>query len=168
MSITSPNERLIDSFGTHWMKYVTPTFVYVLLMLIIVLLFVFSQFLTGYSHASGAVAYFFTFALLVGIHHWYFHRILSEYMMDIVVTTKRFMFLRCNLFLSDDTHEISLDRILAVEAKKRGIIQNILGYGTLWFDTGGTSTDKGPIIPLVPHPHRRVREIMSLLRTQGS
>jgi len=163
MEPTQSAERLIGSFGTHWVKYIAPTFVYALLMLIILTLFLLASLIAGYSGTFGNVSYFFVFALLVGIHHWYFHKILSEYMMDIVITTKRFIFLRCNLFLSDDAHEISLDRILAVEAKKRGLIQNILSYGTLWFDTGGTS-DKGPTIPLVPHPHHTVKEVMSLLR----
>lgn len=141
-----------------------PILVYAFLTTVSLFLF----FIAGYtahhqmwiSHAS----LFAALLLLLYVHHWFFHRILSEAMMDMILTTKRFIFIETNLFFRDDIHEVALERLRAVEAHKRGLLQNLLHYGSIWFDTGGSPISSSKLIPLVPHPHHRVHEITSMLQ----
>lgn len=112
------------------------------------------------SHGTFLLA----LVLLTLVHHWFFHRVLSDGMDDVIITNKRIIFLDSSLWLRDDMHEIALGQIRAVEARKRNILQNTLRYGSLWFDTGGSSMGGGKVIPLVPHPHRKAKEILELLK----
>jgi len=97
--------------------------------------------------------------------HWYFHKLLSEAMEDIVITTKRIIWIKEALFTVDEMRQIPLGNIQGVEARKHGILQTVLGYGTLWLDTGGTTTaDANAQIDQVPHPNRVAGEINKLLR----
>lgn len=163
MITTYHDEELIDCFSTHAVKYVRPTFFYLLMGGVSVLLFYFA----GLSmHHNMWLSYFtFLVALIVlyASHHRFFHKILSEGMDDVVITNKRLIFLDAHLWFRDDMHEVTLDRVRAVEARKHGLLQNLLRYGTLWFDTGGSEIKSGRIIPLVPHPHSKAKMITDLL-----
>ncbi len=98
-------------------------------------------------------------------NHFLFHRLLSEALEDIIITTRRVIWLRKSLFQYDNMHQIPIDKILGVEARKHGILQTILGYGSLWFDTGGTeASDESAIIIQVAHPNRLARDINQLLQ----
>ena len=88
---------------------------------------------------------------------------MSESMDDIIITNRRLIYFDNTLLLYDTMHEVQLTHIRGVEATKRGIFQNLLNYGTLWFDTGGSSVSGARTIPLVPHPQRKAKTIMHLL-----
>jgi hypothetical protein len=158
------DERLIDAFGTHWVKYVIPSLVYVLLLSVSVLLFILAEVTVHHLMWLSHVSLFLALFLFLLVHHWFFHRLLSEAMVDIIITSRRLMFLESNIFFRDDMHEVALNNIQGVEAHKHGLLQNFLHYGSLWFDTGGTSLEGGKLIPLVPHPHHRAQQITNLLR----
>lgn len=87
------HERLVDAFGTHWIKYAMPVFVLVVLLMTSTLLFYFSglsaHHLMWLSHATLLLA----LVLLVTVHHWFFHRVLSDGMDDVIITDKRVIFL---------------------------------------------------------------------------
>ena len=160
----SHNEETILVFSTHWIKYLLPAFIYSLLMLVSFFLF-FIAGATAYEQQGLAIFSFcFGSLLMVIVHHWFFHKLLSEAMIDIIVTTKRVIYLKNNLLFDDDMREFSMDRLIAVEAQKHGLWQNLFRYGNVRFDTGGsTSTDRSNIIHLVPHPHRITKEITKKL-----
>lgn len=167
MDPTREPERLVDAFSTHWIKYVAPLIVYSILMVLTFTVFILAKLAGNIAPWLAIMSFLVGFILMLGAHHWFFHRVFSEFMMLIIVTSRRFVFLRDTILVRDDMHEISLERILAVRAKKRGIIQNVLNYGSLWFDTGGTTMENSPIIPQVAKPHYRVRIIMKLMRMGG-
>lgn len=156
-------ERLIDAFSTHWIKYAMPVFVLVVLLITSVFLFYFSGLSAHHIMWLSHTTLLFALIFLVLVHHWFFHRILSDGMDDVIITDKRIIFLDSSLWLCDDMQEITLGQIRAVEARKHGILQNIFHYGSLWFDTGGSAVGGGKVIPLVPHPHRKAKEILALL-----
>jgi uncharacterized membrane protein YdbT with pleckstrin-like domain len=158
-------EQLVRAFGTHWIKYVGPLSMYFLLTLVSLLLF----FLVATFPAQrplwlAHIVFLAALILLLFAHHRFFHEVLSEYMEDVIITTKRIIYLETCIFFCDDTHEIPFERVTGVEARKHGILQNLLGYGSIWIDTGGnTSLDVARIIPRVPHPDRIVKEILHAL-----
>lgn len=158
------NERLIKSFSTHWIKYVSPALGFLLLLGICVLIFSLSISLSSVSWGLFSLFFLIGTVLCLAAHHWFFYRILSEGMVDIIITNKRFMYLEERLLLQDDMHETALKNILAVEAKKHGLLKNILSYGDLWFDTGGARSDKSHTVYLVPNPMDTANLITSLIK----
>jgi hypothetical protein len=165
MTHENDEEELVEAFSTHWIKYVLPTVFFVLLSGTSLLLFFLSTETLNGRILFPMMLYFSALVLLLTIHHWFFHRIMSEGMVDIIFTSKRIIYFRDSLFFCEDMHELTLKTIRAVEAQERGILQNILRYGNLWFDTGGSDiAEKGRILSLVPHPHRKAKSIMKLLK----
>ena len=159
---TPEGERLIDAFSTHWVKYVWPTCLYILLIATSILLFIAAGVMAHHTERWSHICFFAGLFLLLLVHHWFFHKLMSESMVDIMLTNKRFIYMENRLLFREDIHEISLDRIRAVEAREHGILQNILRYGSLWFDTGGSDITTR-MIRVVPHPHQKAKQIMQLL-----
>ena len=156
-------EELMSTFSTHWIKYVPPVSLYSMLVAGSLLL------ISGSVTVRTTAPLLFAGGFLSGLmilslaHHWFFHRVLSEGMMDIIITNKRFIFLEDRLWFEDDMRELAMERIRAVEAHKHGIIQNLFRYGDLWFDTGGSDAGEDHVIPLVPHPHYKAKIITDML-----
>lgn len=166
MDASNEPERLVAAFSTHWIKYIAPITIYVILMILTFIIYLLAQLAGNAAPWLAITSFLVGFLLMLSVHHWFFHRAFSEFMMLAIITSRRFVFLRDTILVRDDMHEISLERILAVRAKKRGIIQNILDYGSLWFDTGGTTMENSPIIPQISHPHYKVKIIMKLMRME--
>ncbi len=162
----SPNEEgIVYAFSTHWIKYIGPTCIF------LIVISASASMLVGAgitSDNSPILSYFLLFLGLILTYlslHWFFHKLLSEAMEDITITTRRIIWIKEALFSIDEMRQIPLDGIQGVEARKLGIFQTVLGYGSLWLDTGGTDTsDANTIIDQVPHPNRIAGEINRLLR----
>lgn len=163
MNTIDKEERLIDAFSTHWIKYVAPAFFYTVFLSVSLLLFLFAGYAAYENELLSNASFLIALFSMVVAHHWFFFRILSEAMVDVIITNRRLIFLQDSLLFQDDMHEVSLERIRAIEALKHGILQNVFRYGSLWFDTGGSSIKSGRIIRLVPHPHSKAKEIMQLM-----
>ena len=157
-------EKLLTAFSTHWIKYVFPTFLFVIFTSVSITLFIVSLATRSSSSVLAASLFFCGLTVLLFTYHWFFHKILSEAMDDVLITNKRIIFLDESLLFCDDMREIKITRLRAVEAQKHGLLQNIFLYGNLWFDTGGSdTTDAGAIIPLVPHPHQKAKLVTEML-----
>lgn len=150
------DEILVDFFSTHWVKYIVPAVLYMLIGSTTIFLFLFARTTLDASSFIAHAAFLLGTLLLTIAHHWFFHRILSEGMVDIIITNKRVFFLEDSLWFYDNMREVNVSHIRAVEAHKQGILSNLLRYGTLWFDTRG-SNNESSTIRLVPHPHRKAK-----------
>lgn len=127
--------------------------------------FIVSGVVADNSPLIAIVILFIGMILMYLVVHWFFHRLLSEAMEDIIVTTKRVIWIKEALFQIDDVRQIPLTNIQGVETLKHGPLQTILRYGSLWFDTGGTTTsDQNAIMTQVPHPNNVAREINTIIR----
>ncbi len=152
-STTNPTgEHLIRIIGEHWIRFVYPVFVYVLLLSISLLLFVLAGFSAEHVMWLSHITFVAGLVLLLLTHHWFFLRLLSEAIDCIVLTNQRSIHFDTHLLFHDDMQENSFDKMRTVEAYHKGLLQNIFHYGTLRFQ-GGTD------IPMVPHPHRVAKEI---------
>lgn len=158
------DERLIDMFSTHWIKYAAPVFVYLLLMSASILLFYFSVLSAHHNMWLSHITFLIALIIMLGIHHWFFHRIMSDSLIDIIITTRRFIFFEDRLWFRGDLYEVALEHLRIVEAQKHGILQNVLHYGSLWLSPGAGSSSIGKVIPRVPHPQRKAKEMTELLR----
>lgn len=156
------DEELNVAFDTHWIKYIVPSLIAFIFALMTIGILYSSLFIVTGPFAS--VLFTFGSCLFLLNVHWLFYKLLSEGMQDVIITNKRLIYLETRLWVQDSIHEVRLNVIRAVEANKTGILQNLLRYGSIWFDTGGSSKESGTIIPLVPHPQDKVRQILQTLK----
>ncbi|MDA1209388.1 MAG: PH domain-containing protein [bacterium] len=157
-------ERLIVCASTHWMKYVINALKnHFLVFLGIVLLFAANlavqQSVAIITCVSGAL-------LALYAHHNFFHKLLSESMFDIFITTERIIYFDDSLIISNNEHEIPSHRIAGIEVSQEGVIQNMLNYGTLWIDTGGSTADFKRSIPYVSNPEELSEKIAQLVHNE--
>ena len=165
-SFRSPvDEEIVRAFSTHWIKYVAPTCAFSIVIAASSAMLIAAGLTSSSAPLFSQVLLFLGMILTYLSLHWFFHKLLSEAMEDIVITSKRIIWIKEALFTVDEMRQIPLDKIQGVEARKHGLLQTVLGYGNLWLDTGGTDTsDINAIIDQVPHPNRVAGEINKLLR----
>lgn len=167
MTQFADNERLVDAMPTHWVKYVPQAILCHFLAIIGIALLI-GSFLARTLSAFLAIG----LALIGGTlflfaHHKWFHKVMSEELIDIILTTERVIYFKDLLFFSDNEHEIPLHRVAGVEVKQEGFFQNILDYGTLWIDTGGGAIDLRRTIPNVPRPEQLSEKITRLVHDES-
>lgn len=149
---TQEQERLLAIVNEHWIKYVYPAFLTLLLLSISFLLFTLAGLNAHHAMWLSHTTFLAGLLLLFITNHWFFMRLLGEVTDCIVITDKRSIHFETQLLLHDEMRENSFDRMRTVEAAKEGLLQNILHFGTLRFQGGND-------IPLVPHPHRVAKTI---------
>lgn len=157
MVLLEHKERLIKMTGEHWIKYVLPSVIAVALSCVSIVLFVIAG--TTVTHDTRVSEFCFAsgLVLLLFTHHWFFVLLLSEGLDSIIVTNRRLIFTHCRLLLDEDFLEVSFDKMKTVEAHKKGILQNLLHYGTVIFETNKASID------LVPNPNHMAELIQRVM-----
>lgn len=149
---SSGPERLIIVIHEHWVRYIRLAFVYVLLLMVSFLFFYLSG-LAAYHYEILSESLFVLALLLFFLdHHWFFMAALSQAENHVMVTTDRVIWIRHRLFFQEEMMEYAFDKMKTVEAHKTNILQYILQYGTLKFESG-------PPVLYVPHPNNVVRKI---------
>lgn len=145
-------ETLIRILSQHWIKYVFPVFVYCVLFAVSLLLFALAGLTADDAAWLSHLAYIAALALFLVTHHWFFLMLLCESAAHIVVTNHRVVWMHERLFVDEQMREYAFDKMKTVEARKRGVLQTVLRYGTLQFESGLD-------IPLVPHPNNVAKDI---------
>ena len=147
-----PNERLLSISSEHWIKYVFPSILYILLSGLCLL----PLYLAMVTPAAAPAL--FQFLVLIGllllfcVHHWFFWFLLAESQACIIVTSKRVVYLHSGLLWNEEMIEVAYEKMKTVEAHKKTLLQSILNFGTLQFE---------PIVKIhrVPHPGTLARQI---------
>lgn len=154
MAAPSPEgERLIRIVNEHWIKYVVPVFVFLVLIAMSLFLFVVAGMSAYHVMWASHLAFIPAVLLMMMAHHWFFIMVLSEVADCIIVTDKRLIQLKIRLLQHDAMVDVAFDKMKTVEASKEGLLQNILNYGTLHFEGAKAA------IKLVPHPNSVARDI---------
>jgi hypothetical protein len=151
-------EHVVGVYDEHWVKYVAPVCISIFLFVNSFLLFMLAG-MTVY-HYTWIFYVAFTTALLLFLLtlHWFFMFLLSESLDKIIVTNRRLLRVQYRLIFHEDILEVSFEKMKTVDARKHGILQNLLHYGTLYFET------KLAAVSLVPHPNRIARIIQEAMR----
>ncbi len=150
-------EHVVRVTDEHWVKYVAPVLISILLFAIAFLLFVLAGITAHHYALLSGTAYIAALLLFLITHHWFFMVLLSESLDKIIITNRRLMRVQYRLIFHEDILEVSFEKMKTVEARKRGFIQNLLHYGTLYFET------KLAAVPLVPHPNRIAKVIQEVM-----
>lgn len=149
------NERLILISDEHWIKYVFPFLVYLILTAAGIALtssFVFALSDTGLSMLLFSIG----LVILTCTHHWFFWFLLAESQVDIIVTSKRVVYAHAGLLYNEDIVEIAFGKMKTVEAHKKTFLESVLNYGALTFE-------KKALISRVPHPGTVARAIQQAI-----
>jgi len=151
-ALSGNGEKVIRVISEHWIKYVFPCFVFGILGSVSALLFL----LAGYTahHAMWLSHLSFIAALLLFLltHHWFFTKLLGETMTHVIITNRRVVWIHESIFQREHMVEYAYEKMKTVEAKKSGIVQTVLRYGTIAFESGAD-------IRYVPHPNHVAKEI---------
>ena len=150
-------ERLQQMCDEHWIKYVGTVIVAALLFAIAALLVLLAGLSAHHYMWLSHLTFMAGLLLLLFTHHWFFMVLLSESLDRIIVTNRRLLRVHYRLIFQEDILEISFDRMKTVDAQKRGLLQNLLHYGTLVFES------KLATITLVPHPNRVAHAIQKAM-----
>lgn len=152
-------EHVVKVTDEHWVKYVAPVLISIFLFAISFLLFTVAGITAHHylwlSHAS----YIAALLLFLVTHHWFFMLLLSESLDKIIITNRRLLRVQYRLIFHEDILEVSFEKMKTVDARKHGLLQNLLHYGTLIFEVNKAS------IPLVPHPNRIAKIIQDEMQT---
>ncbi len=152
-------ERLLRRSHGHWIRHLLPMFIALLLATTAATMLWSAASLAPNDPVSARS--FLLVGLLLGLAvlHWFFHLFLSDSVSEVFLTNKRILRFTCRLWLLDDLDETVLARIKVVEIQRRGILQQLLDYGELRFDT---SDSRG--IALIPHPKTWAADIEAQVR----
>lgn len=145
-------EVLISLLHEHWVKYVSMVLVYILLLLCSAIFFYVAGLVAYHTEWASQLLFLFALILVLLDHHWFFMAVLSQAENHIIITNRRVIWIRHLLFFDEEMHEYAFEKMKFVEGKKTTILQYVLGYGTLAFESGSP-------IPYVPHPNTAVRTI---------
>ena len=157
-------ERLLFACSTHWVKYVIKALRFHVFALIGLSLLLIAYYVADLSEVAALATFCTGSILLMLTHHLFFHLLMSEEMVDIIVTSDRVIYFNDCLFTCDDEHEVPLNKVTAVKVEQHGIWQNILNYGTVWFDTGSGTLDLKRSVPNVPKPEEVGRIISTAVK----
>lgn len=150
--VSDKGEKLIRIVNQHWIKYVFPAFVYLMLFTVSMLLFVLAGVTAHHSMWLSHITFAIALILFLGTHHWFFLVLLCESASHIMVTNNRVIWMHDRLFLDEQMSEYAFHKMKSVDATKKGMLQTVLRYGSLRFENGAK-------IPLVPHPNRIAKDI---------
>ncbi len=145
-------ERLIRMRSEHWMVYVLPFFIYILLTISGVFLLIVAGYTVGRSDWIATFAFMISLILLLAACHSFFFVVLGQATSYYVITTHRVIHFKNIIILREEMSEVSFEKIKTVEACKRGFLQYLLNYGSLNFENK-------LIIEYVGHPHAVARDV---------
>lgn len=136
----------------HWMIYVAPVSICALLFGAAMLFLVLSGATVTHSEWLWQTTFVFGTGFLLLSFHGFFLILLGESVSQIVITNKRVVRFHNIIMFRDEMLEVSYEKMKTVEARKLGILRNLLNYGTLHFENNA-------VIDYVPHPNRAARDI---------
>lgn len=138
------DEHLVLVRHKHWMQFAPPVLIAFLLLIVGVLLVTGGWLLQ--IDGLAQIMYIAGCTAVICAVHILFHAVLSAYASLLVVTNKRVIHYRQQLFSLDDKEEIPLNLVFSVEARQHGLLQSLLHCGSVWFN-------KQNHIPFVSRPH---------------
>lgn len=150
-------ERLIDITYEHWVRFVGPIVLGAALLGISALLYALASITVHHSMWLSHVSLIAGMLLFTFTLHWFFMVLLGDALDCILITNKRLLRLQFRPLFHEDILEISFEKMKTVEVRKIGLLQNVLRYGTLYFETKLAS------VPYVSHPNAVARTIQEAM-----
>lgn len=150
--VITSNESLLLISPEHWIKYVFPCFLYIVLMGGAALILYGAIVSAPSSFAVSAMLFLVGLVILFVTQHWFFWFLLAESQAHIIVTNKRVISIRESLLWREEMVEVSFEKMKTVESYKQNFLQYVLNYGALQFESATA-------IRHVPHPGTMAKQI---------
>lgn len=157
---TERGERLVTITEEHWIRFVAPVLLAAMLLLISLLLFALAGLSAHHYMWLSHVTFVAGMLLFVFTLHWFFMILLGDALDCIIITDKRLLRMQFRPLFHDEVFEISFEKMKTVDARKVGFLQNVLRYGTLYFETKLAS------VPYVRHPNRVAKIIQETMASK--
>ncbi len=149
-------EKLVRIVGEHWMKYVGPLVITLLFTAGSAALIVFYYFSPVSFPLFMNGVYLFALVLFFFVYHWFFLFLFSDANSQIILTTRRVIYIHHTLFFDETMEEIAYKEVKSVRAETKGLLHNVLKYGNVIFEPG-------PHIIMVSHPNSMVKDVEQLM-----
>jgi hypothetical protein len=104
--------------------------------------------LRAWNHDVAVVALILGHAFLLLFHHGAFYRLLSQSTARTLITTHRVLGTEQQLWLSERVTDVPLWKIRSLEVVKRGVLRQLLDFGTIRLNDGEL-----PSLQNVARPH---------------
>ena len=142
------HERSVFRVRDHEVKYV-PAFLLILASWVLYVLCAWASLsLRTWNHGAAVAALVTGHAVLLLFHHGAFYRLLSQSTARTLVTTHRVLRTEQRLWLSEHVTDVPLWKIRSLEVEKRGILRQLLDFGTIRMNG-----DELPSLVRVARPH---------------
>lgn len=126
------DEEFQFSFYQHWIRLLWPvirTVTYAIVILIVGYLFLSDQTATD-PLSRNSILIVLTIAF-IGTQGAFVMRVLQYFLTIVVVTDKKIHRIKKTLLFIDDHQSIDLWVLQDIDKRQRGIVQNLLGFGTI-------------------------------------
>lgn len=153
-------EQLRHVSYEHWIRFVGTALLACLLLGISILLYTLAGIAAHHSMWLSHAAFVAGMMLFAFTLHWLFIVLLGDAIDCILITNKRLIRLQYRPLFHEDILEISFEKMKTVDARKTGILQNVLRYGTLYFESKLAS------VPYVSHPNNVAHVIQEAMNAK--
>jgi hypothetical protein len=153
-------------FHQHWIRLIWPSLKLIMWNIILFLIgyFVFSA--VGISDAATRHALIVLLTLFfLAAHFEFLTRLYRYYLYTVVVTDKRIHRIKKSLLLVDEHQSLDLWMLQDLYQSQKGLIQNILGYGSIILEAQETIL-RLHFIPSVKEKSRRLMHLREAARSQ--
>lgn len=134
-----PGEKLQCYFRQHWARISVPFLRHVAWNAVIVLFAYISFFIIVIDDAPTRHMLLVFFLLwLIGVHAAFLAILYRYFLYVIVITDQRVHRIKKTFLVSDDVQNMDLLMLQDIEKKQHGIVQKILGYGTIVLEARDT------------------------------
>lgn len=154
---TEHGERLVTITDEHWIRFIGPVVIAAMLLLVSLLLFVLAGLSSHHYMWLSHVTFIAGMLLFTFTLHWFFMILIGDSLDCIIITNRRLLRMQYRPLFHDDVLEISFVKMKTVDAQKIGFLQNVLRYGTLYFETKLAS------VPYVRHPNHVAKIIQATM-----
>lgn|GEM_PF-2339912 len=152
-----PEEQFVSCFHQHWLRLLRP---FARMLIITALLVAAGWILLGTGTISGDTGQQVTAVLLAAIFTAaqleFLVKFYHYFLYVVIVTDKRVHRIKRTLLATDEQQSIDLWSLQDIYKQQRGIVQNLLGFGTLVLE----AQESVLRIHFIPHIAQRYEEIL--------
>jgi hypothetical protein len=154
-------------FRQHWIRMLWPilTMMSGTLIVLAVGITVFG-FVTLPNEIVRRICLLFLTAFLLGLHFQFVARFYRHFLYIIVVTDRRIHRIKKQLLSLDDHQCIDLGSLQEIQKRQHGIVQNMLGFGSLILEAQETEL-KIHFVPRISHQYATIMHIQAELAARA-
>lgn len=160
------NEKIIIALNDHWVVMIKPVCILMIGWALCIFLGYLSLDIKPTSPETSAFILIANYAMIVSLHHWFFVKTYQWIIFDSYITTEKIIVFHIMPGVLSDVTFINIADIHGIEQKQKGLLQNILNYGSVIINIATVVT---PMLRIdyVTHPGKFIN-LVQILKSKGS